>query len=519
MKVTLAGFNVEQDLLKTLTRNKRVVPTPETISAAYARISRSDKPVEELRREARKELEQARKSNMTIVFEMGHHSIAEHAVFNFDISGISRLATEALEHHRLNSYTERSQRYVDVEGTAVVPPEIAESDYRDEFLSAVKAQNSYYRELYEKLIPYFRARHPELAGDEVRIRSAAKEDARYIVGLSIETQLGMTVNARNLELLLRRLAASDLREARALGDELYREVEEVAPSLLVFLGPTDYERHTYPRLRDYAATFMLPAFTKRPRNFIALSASDVQLVDYTQNADNKLLAAVMHTVSRASYAECLARIERQTLARKKEIFKLVCQDLQAYDAALREFEHLSLTFELVVSASCYAQLKRHRLMTITAQPYNPNQGWTIPNSIADIKEHKAFKDLLMRTEDVYDKLAAVSPSAAQYVLTNSHQRRLVVTLDAREMYHLSRMREDLSAQWDIRDIVGRMVEQARHVMPLALLLAGGKDEYPKLYTELFGHAPAVTRLELPKARATKPAARNTKKNGRREEAK
>lgn len=509
MKVTLAGFNVEHDLLRTMTKNKRVVPTPETIAAAYARISRSELSTEDLRREARRELEQARRSNLTIVFGMGHHSIAEHAVFNFDVVGISRLVAEALEHHRLNSYTERSQRYVDCDGNVVVPPEIAESDYRDEFLSVAKAQISYYHELYEKLLPYFRSRHPELSADETRIRNMAKEDARYIVGLSAATQLGMTINARNLELLLRRLAASDLREARALGDELYREVAAVAPSLLVFLGPTDYERKTYPRVREYAASFMMPAFTRRPRNFIALSASDVQLVDYTQNADNKLLAAVMHTVSRASYAECLARVERQTLARKKEIFKLICQDLQAYDAVLREFEHLSLTFELVVSASCFAQLKRHRLLTITAQPYNPDQGWTIPNSIADIKEHKTFKDLLLRTEEVYDKLATISGAAAQYVLTNSHQRRLVVTLNAREMYHLSRLREDRSAQWDIRDVVGRMVEQARHVMPLALLLAGGKDEYPRLYTELYGHPPAVVELKLPGPRSIRATRRTT----------
>jgi thymidylate synthase ThyX len=157
-------------------------------------------------------------------------------------------------------------------------------------------------------------------------------------------------------------------------------------------------------------------------------------------------------------------------------------------------------------------------MTITAQPYNPNQGWTIPNSIADIKEHKAFKDLLVRTEEVYDKLAAVSAGAAQYVLTNSHQRRLVVTLDAREMYHLSRMREDQSAQWDIRDIAGRMVEQARHVMPLALLLAGGKDDYNRMYTELFGHAPAVTELTLPKPRPTRPARKPAGKSARNGEA-
>jgi flavin-dependent thymidylate synthase len=500
MKVALAGFNIEYELLQALAKNHRVVLTPELISAAYARISRSPKPVEELRQEARRELEKARRSNVTIVFEMGHHSIAEHAVFNFDVTGLSRLAVEALERHRLNSYTEKSQRYVALSDDFVVPDELKDSDVLDEFITTVKLQNQYYHDLHAKLVAHFTAKHPEWKDEPNLADNAAKEDARYITGLAIETQLGMTANARNLELMLRSLTASDLAEVRALSTRLYEQTVAVAPSLIVFPEPTDYEKSTYSRIREYAQTFMTPAFSRRPRNFIALAASDVALVDYTQNADNKLLAAILHTVSHASHAECLNRVERQTLARKKEIFKLACQDLQAYDAVLREFEHLYLTFELVISASGFAQLKRHRLMTITAQPYDPKNGWTIPTSIAEIKEHKSFKEMLARTEEVFDRIATISPSAAQYVLTNSHQRRVLVTVDARELYHVSRLREDPAAQWDIRDIAGRMMEQARHVMPLTLALAGGKDTYARVYGELFGRPPTVTELKLPEAR-------------------
>lgn len=46
---------------------------------------------------------------------MGHSSIAEHAVFNLDILGVSRLAVETIERFRLCSYTEKSQRYVRLE--------------------------------------------------------------------------------------------------------------------------------------------------------------------------------------------------------------------------------------------------------------------------------------------------------------------------------------------------------------------------------------------------------------------
>lgn len=504
MKVRLAGYNVEQDLIQNLIKNRRVVPTPETIAAAYARVSRSTKPVADLRGEARRELQKARQSNQTIVFEMGHHSIAEHAVFNFDIEDVSRLAVEAIEHHRLASFTERSQRYVRLENHFIVPPEIQNSDYLSDYLNIIRLQNQTYNQLIEKLKGHFARTRPELKQQPDRLENLAKEDARYITSLATQTQLGMTVNARTLELMLRRLAANELAEVRALAEELYRQAETVAPSLLIFTGPTDYERTTYQRLKEFATVFMQRPFPRRPRNLIAMSASDVALVDYTQNADNKLLATLMHTTSKASYAECLSRPEKQTLARKKEIFKLACQDLQAYDAVLREFEHLYLTFELIISAACFAQLKRHRLTTITTQPYDPDLGWTIPVSIAELKEHKAFKELLTLTEDVYDKIAKVNPTVAQYVLTNAHQRRVLITLNARELYHLCRLRADKSAQWDIRDIVSRMVEQAKNVMPLTLLLASGKDIYPRVYQELFGKTPKVTELKLPEPKQIKP---------------
>ncbi|MBU0671896.1 MAG: FAD-dependent thymidylate synthase, partial [Candidatus Margulisbacteria bacterium] len=99
MRVILAGYNVDTEVLEDLkkTSRPRQDVTPETLSASYARISRDPRPINELRRIAREEVTKARQSNSTIIFKMGHHSIAEHAVFNFDILGVSRLALEEIE--------------------------------------------------------------------------------------------------------------------------------------------------------------------------------------------------------------------------------------------------------------------------------------------------------------------------------------------------------------------------------------------------------------------------------------
>ena len=96
MNILLAGYNLDYDLIRKLKEKSGLQQdlTPETISAAYARISRNPKPVNELRELARDEVEKARSSNRNIVFEMGHSSVAEHAVFNIDVIGVSRLLVE-----------------------------------------------------------------------------------------------------------------------------------------------------------------------------------------------------------------------------------------------------------------------------------------------------------------------------------------------------------------------------------------------------------------------------------------
>ncbi|MGZ6220476.1 MAG: FAD-dependent thymidylate synthase, partial [Syntrophales bacterium] len=83
MKIILAGYNLDFETIRDFQKLRPDAQdlTPETTSAAYARISRSPKAVDELRAAARQEVERARQSNRNIVFEMGHSSVAEHAVF------------------------------------------------------------------------------------------------------------------------------------------------------------------------------------------------------------------------------------------------------------------------------------------------------------------------------------------------------------------------------------------------------------------------------------------------------
>ncbi|MDD4857147.1 MAG: FAD-dependent thymidylate synthase, partial [Candidatus Krumholzibacteria bacterium] len=144
MKVILAGFNVETAVLEDARKRFGDAVTPEVISASYARISRDPRSIAALREEARKTVEEARRMNERIVFGLGHASVAEHACMNFDLAGISRLAVEEIEHFRLASFTEKSQRYVRLGKDVILPREIKSSGLEKEFRSHVKHLHAAY---------------------------------------------------------------------------------------------------------------------------------------------------------------------------------------------------------------------------------------------------------------------------------------------------------------------------------------------------------------------------------------
>ena len=234
MKIVLAGYNVDSAVLDELKRNSppREDVTPETLSASYARISRDPRPVDELRAAARAEVDRTRRSNQTIIFKMGHHSVAEHAVFNFDLIGVSRLAIEEIERFRLMSFTEKSQRYITLGSDFVVPDEVRRAGLEGLFVGTVRAQNALYHRLYARLKPHVLAKHARAAADprnHAVLDGWAKEDARYVVSLATEGQLGLTANARSLELLVRRFAAKGLAEVRAINARTLRAGQSRRP--------------------------------------------------------------------------------------------------------------------------------------------------------------------------------------------------------------------------------------------------------------------------------------------------
>lgn len=129
------------------------------------------------------------------------------------------------------------------------------------------------------------------------------------------------------------------------------------------------------------------------------------------------------------------------------------------------FEHIYFTFKIEgISRACSHQLVRHRHCSFTqrSQRYCSEDGFCAvePKSISDIDEKGGYTDLLCEIETHYIELTScgVPNEDARYVLPNACETSLYLSCNLRELIHICNERLCVKAQWEIRELVQKMVE-------------------------------------------------------------
>lgn len=153
--------------------------------------------------------------------DSGHESVAEHAVFTFQIEGISRACSHQLVRHRMASYSQQSQRYVIMNDNDyfVIPESIKDND--SEYIQYVSVMKYLFDE-YERMIK----------------SGVSIEDARYILPNACCTNITVTMNARELRHFFKlRLCKRAQWEIRELAERMYECVKDIAPVLFEGVGP------------------------------------------------------------------------------------------------------------------------------------------------------------------------------------------------------------------------------------------------------------------------------------------
>lgn len=167
----------------------------------------------------------------------GHESVAEHAVFTFQVEGISRACSHQLVRHRLASYSQQSQRYVNMNGFEYVTPKSIQTtkgiiQFRCEPYSQ-ELDSDNLLEAYQHLMEDIQLVYSEFVKCGV-----PEEDARYILPNACCTNITITMNARELRHFFEERCCSRAQwEIRELAEKMLDEVKKVAPVLFEDAGP------------------------------------------------------------------------------------------------------------------------------------------------------------------------------------------------------------------------------------------------------------------------------------------
>lgn len=156
----------------------------------------------------------------------GHESIIEHAVATFDIRGISRACSHQLVRHRLASYSQESQRYVDLSEPEWVLPDSIVGD---------PASLAVWEQFLDQVTAAYQA---------LRERGVRKEDARFVLPNATATRIVVTMNFRELLHFFRlRITPEAQWEIRRLGIRMLECVAPHAPTIFGDFLDTLREQH------------------------------------------------------------------------------------------------------------------------------------------------------------------------------------------------------------------------------------------------------------------------------------
>ena len=180
-----------------------ITPEPEALIARCARVSH--------RSEERSSPDADRKLVRKLI-SWGHESVLEFASATFLVEGMSRAAANQLTRHRLASFVQESQRFVNVRDRGLVrPPSFTDAQW-EKAASLHRTALELYEELIEEGVP--------------------KEDARYVLPIGTETRLVVSANFREWRHIIRlRGSPAAQWEIRLFAKKVLEILREHAPTV------------------------------------------------------------------------------------------------------------------------------------------------------------------------------------------------------------------------------------------------------------------------------------------------
>lgn len=433
--------------------------SPETIAVTFAKTSRSPKSFKEIAAELTDETSADFHEKWVVGY--GHASIAEHAVLHIALENISRLAVENLESNRLASYTEKSSRYQLWDANNFfIPPELMNHAFNNLYIDTCHKLLNAYQQVLPVLQSTAERIYPRSHGEnekdwKQRIRTVSMDACRYILPASCLTNVGMTINARELEHALCKMLSHPLQEIQQIGQEIKSIAQSQIPTLVKYSNAIPYLQGDCHKVQT---TVKLEKLKGEERNWF-------EVVQFNIQDEINVLAAMLFRSNPSSMFHCQEKVSKDPVLQKKLVNTLF-DNLGEHDSPLRDLEHAWVTIDVILDQGAYGELKRHRMMTLTPQSFTPLLGFTIPKLITQAKLNEQYCQLMETAKKSYQKLNSFNKDVSPYILPNAYNRRVLITLNLRSAYHLIRLRISPNAHFAMRRFALRLSEEIVKLFPL-----------------------------------------------------
>jgi thymidylate synthase ThyX len=246
-----------------------------------------------------------------------------------------------------------------------------------------------------------------------------------------------------------------LEEVRQIGESVKRVARLETPTLVKYAERVPYVEECASALDRLGQDLASQA-----------ACATTRLLAYEPEAEMRVLAAALFAHSNSSFDHAYAVLQAMDRERRAELAQTLLGGMDAFDAPLRELEHSTYTFETVLDQGAYFELKRHRMMTQTPQQLSTELGFSVPRLMTEAGFEPRYRRAMEVAGEAYRRLAAWNPQVAAYLVPNGYNRRVLMTLNLREAYHLCELRSAANAHFSMRRVALQMAEQIKEVHPL-----------------------------------------------------
>jgi len=419
-------------------------------------------------------------------FFSGHHTVYQHAHFEFGLENISRQFVWSFLHaHPFYNSEQQSQRYVRMDRTQAYVPPVSlffDAESRAIYERAIARAWSFYRELSSLLLPQAREilldiwhvgpmSHPKrLQKIERSAEKRAIEIARYVLPIAAFTTMVHTVSGIVLHRLWRMCAASDTpSEPRAIIGELFAHVKNIDSQFFDRFGSEPLDE-----LREWKIE--LPRTTpghQFVKEFDAqLHGRTAALLDYSLNAP-AVIAGAYRAVLGLSAADCSdSEALDRLLNPSRNLYRLETLNVGVHAPMMRALQHANYTFAKKISHTADSQDQRHRmipgsrpLLTLadTREPDYITPALLTSNPRAREVYDRAMQDAWHSKNELLDR--GVPLEIALYLLPNAKSIRLVESGSLLHLLHKWTMRTCFNAQEEIYQSSLDEIAQLQEVHP------------------------------------------------------